>query len=114
MNCCPTDTKIPVKELIAATKYGIKELSELEGEANFVCCDVLRTESVEESQAKSNISRDGKTALKITNGKGSSMNSVWTKPWTPIPSFSNHTQHHFESKAYQNTQSKTNCIVSVC
>ncbi|XP_072030661.1 uncharacterized protein [Amphiura filiformis] len=40
MNFSPTPTSIPVKELIAATEHGLKDLCE--GEANLVRSDVLR------------------------------------------------------------------------
>ncbi|KAJ8029630.1 hypothetical protein HOLleu_29074 [Holothuria leucospilota] len=40
MNFTPTQSKIPIKDFIAATEYGIKDLSI--GEANLIRCDVLR------------------------------------------------------------------------
>ncbi|KAJ8021749.1 hypothetical protein HOLleu_39038 [Holothuria leucospilota] len=60
MNFAPTQSKIPTKELIAATEYGIKDLSI--GEANLIRCNVLRILR-KAKMPKSNISHKEKAAL---------------------------------------------------
>lgn len=60
MNFSPTPTSIPMKELIAATEHGIKDLCE--GEATLVRSDVLRV--LKKSKVpQPNITREEKEAL---------------------------------------------------
>ena len=60
MNFAPTPTQIPVKDIIAATEYGIREIEE--GEANLVRSDVLRV--LKQAKApQPNITRDEMDAL---------------------------------------------------